>query len=116
MSKKMIRSFAAFALVLCMLLTNLGGWNLALAEETQVEKSEEVKETNEPKEEPKEEPQVKEEEHKDEPQDENKDAASHRLNDLRLFLALASDTICQSQTLKSTAGPESEIFCSPTII
>lgn len=66
MSKKMIRSFAAFALVLCMLLTNLGGWNLALAEETQVEKSEEVKETNETKEEP----QVKEEEHKDEPQGE----------------------------------------------
>lgn len=75
MSKKMIRSFAAFALVLCMLLTNLGGWNLALAEDTQVEQSEEVKETNE---ETKDEPQENEEEHKEnpqveEPQDDNKE-------------------------------------------
>lgn len=74
MSKKMIRSFAAFALVLCMLLTNLGGWNLALAEDTQVEQSEEVNETNETKEEPQEnEEEDKEESQVEEPQDENKE-------------------------------------------
>ena len=70
MSKKMIRSLASIALVLCMLLTNLGGWNLSLAEDTHVEKSEEVNETNK---ETKAEPQGNEEEHRDEPQEENKE-------------------------------------------
>lgn len=68
MSKKMIRNFAAFALALCMLLTNLGAWNLALAEDSgQVEQSEEANET---KDETKEEPQENEEEDKEEPQGE----------------------------------------------
>ena len=31
--KNIVKSFAAFLLVLCMMLTNLGGWNLVLAEE-----------------------------------------------------------------------------------
>lgn len=46
MSKKFIKSFAAFLLVLCMMLTNFGGWNLSLAEDTpennQVEQKEQL--------------------------------------------------------------------------
>ena len=66
MSKKIIKSFAAFLLVLCMMLTNFGGWNHVLAEETSEESpieqnldeanpsENENKETNEDKEKPQE--------------------------------------------------------------
>ena len=62
MSKKFIKSFAAFLLVLCMMLTNFGGWNHVLAEETSEDNalehvSDEAKPSEDETEEPKEEPQ-----------------------------------------------------------
>ena len=63
MRKNIVKSFAAFLLVLCIMLTNFGGWNLVLAEEASEEtnieeKLDEAKPSEadeaEPKEEPKE--------------------------------------------------------------